>query len=437
MVKLIESFKADYPSYYQKKYQENSTSLAQLEQLLSRTGSTFIEYFWQENTIYLLLTNGKERALLKIPVDFPLDQWIERLQVNIRNQSSAFDWSQDQYVQQADAFVTLSSQLYTKLFKPIEESFPLSEKVVLVPDGKIAYIPFDGLVKEQAANTTQFKAHQYLLSAYEVSYTFSGTVLQKLKERSPKSKWNGTFLGFAPTFNSVQMGNTIAQSDQHLRSILGPLKYNVPEVKAIGGLYEGDLWVGENASKEKFLNEAPNYQIIHLATHGKADQVVGDHAFLAFESEKENMSNQLFYNWEIYNLQFNAEMVVLSACETGIGEWQEGEGVISLARGFSYAGAQSVITSLWAVNDASTKNLMVYFYEKLQEGYSKASALRAAKLAFIQQQDHTHAHPFYWAGFVPIGNMDPISGKGAGGWWPWLLTMLVLSVVAYWIYSRR
>ena len=114
---------------------------------------------------------------------------------------------------------------------------------------------------------------------------------------------------------------------------------------------------------------------------------------------------QFLYNRDLYNLTLNAEMVVLSACETGIGELQKGEGIISLARGFSYAGAKSIITTLWSINDEKSKELMLSFYSNLKEGQTKDAALRQAKLDFIHKYSH-RAHPFFWAAFIPIGDMS-------------------------------
>ena len=113
---------------------------------------------------------------------------------------------------------------------------------------------------------------------------------------------------------------------------------------------------------------------------------------------------------DLYNLQLNADMVVLSACETGIGELQKGEGIISLARGFTYAGAKSIITSLWSVEDECTKKIMISFYEYLDQGLAKDAALRQAKLDYINDEQTTHvdAHPFYWSPFIGVGDMGKL-----------------------------
>ena len=111
---------------------------------------------------------------------------------------------------------------------------------------------------------------------------------------------------------------------------------------------------------------------------------------------------------DIYNLSLNADLVVLSACETGIGELKRGEGIISLARAFAYAGAKSIVTTLWSVDDARTKDLMVFFYRNLLQGMPKDEALARARSDYFEKYKGANAHPYFWAGFVGIGDMEGI-----------------------------
>ena len=130
-------------------------------------------------------------------------------------------------------------------------------------------------------------------------------------------------------------------------------------------------------------------------------------------------------------------MVVLSACETGIGELQRGEGIISLARGFSYAGAKSIITTLWSVNDRSTQKVMELFYSNLAEGVPKDAALRQAKLTYLDEYPHLGKSPYFWAGIIPIGDMSPISFQSM--WyqnpWIWMGALLIFGLL-FWA-SRK
>jgi len=120
---------------------------------------------------------------------------------------------------------------------------------------------------------------------------------------------------------------------------------------------------------------------------------------------------------------------VLSACETGIGELKKGEGIISLANGFSYAGAKSIITTLWSVNDAQTKDIIVRFYNYLDQGLAKDKALQKAKLDYIRESKNAQAHPFYWAGYIPMGDMSNLKGNPLESIDYWTLGFVVMIVI--------
>ena len=175
-----------------------------------------------------------------------------------------------------------------------------------------------------------------------------------------------------------------------------------------------DSYIGTQATKLNFVNQASKAKVLHLATHGKANDEVGDYAFLAF-TNLQNTTDFKLYNRELYNLDLDVEMVALSACETGIGELKKGEGIISLARGFSYAGAKSIITTLWRVNGTQTQELMQKFYKNLKNGQTKSKALRMVKINFITNHPQA-ANPFFWAAFVPIGDMQSINFVSYNCW---------------------
>jgi len=159
---------------------------------------------------------------------------------------------------------------------------------------------------------------------------------------------------------------------------------------------------GTEATLERFLSLASRYRILHLATHALADFTSGSQAYLAFPA------SQKLYPGDIGNgLDINADLVVLSACETGIGVWRRGEGMLSLGRAFIFGGAKSVVTSLWQVKDASTADLMRRFYVALRRGQTKDLALSGAQRDCISKGSlNITAHPYYWSGFILTG--DPM-----------------------------
>ena len=140
---------------------------------------------------------------------------------------------------------------------------------------------------------------------------------------------------------------------------------------------------------------------------------------------------------ELYNLQLNAELVVLSACNTGTGQVNKGEGVRSLARAFHYAGASSLIASLWSAPDQTTKDIAIKFYQHLKKGYSKDKALQQARIDYLQNANTSpeYAHPSYWAHLVAIGDMEALN-VGTNNW-IWLTAGLGLLIICFLILQKK
>ncbi|MEZ4963118.1 MAG: CHAT domain-containing protein, partial [Saprospiraceae bacterium] len=184
------------------------------------------------------------------------------------------------------------------------------------------------------------------------------------------------------------------------------------EIAWVANLWDGRFLVGKEASIEEFNRYAENSRILHLSTHGKANSKFGDgdYSYLAFGVPNGEGTFSKLFAKEIYTYSLNADLVVLSACETGTGEVQVGDGISSLSRAFIFAGAKSVFATLWQVSDAKTKDLMVYFYKNLQQGKSKDEALRLAKLEFLKRNKGQGGfdHPFFWAGMIGIGDMGAV-----------------------------
>ncbi|MEL6987230.1 MAG: CHAT domain-containing protein, partial [Bacteroidota bacterium] len=160
-----------------------------------------------------------------------------------------------------------------------------------------------------------------------------------------------------------------------------------------------------DASKSKFIKTARDYKILHLGMHGKANQ---EQAYLSKIYFNKEDSSSLSLR-EIQSLDLNSDLVVLSACETNVGDIVEGEGPLSLAYAFQYAGANSVLSSLWSVPDDQTSSIMISFYQNLKEGMTKSKALQEAKKSYISKANGIELHPSFWAGFILLGNDEPIS----------------------------
>lgn len=247
------------------------------------------------------------------------------------------------------------------------------KRVIIIPDGALNYFPFEALILDKKMP--------------HVSYASSLLLYQEQKSESPKNK-NLRIGAFSASNNNSKLPKASA------------------EINAILKVFDGKSHL--NASKTEFLQNLNAYNILHLAMHSDIDEVQPEFSSLNFYGDSDN---RLFIS-ELYNESLDADMAVLSACDTGSGFYENGEGVISLSRAFSYAGVPSTVVSLWKVDDDATAKIMAYFYGHLKKGETKDEALKNAKLDYLKStDDELLKHPYYWSGFVISGNTDALVEK--------------------------
>ncbi|MEZ5045179.1 MAG: CHAT domain-containing tetratricopeptide repeat protein [Saprospiraceae bacterium] len=394
-----------YPSYFNLTHDAALSKIGELQSILP-AHQAVIEYFVGTKHIYAFVIGQRQQGWLKITKDFPLAKWVSDFRLAIEGFQLPGNSMQDL----CSTYSSLGQQLYQKLFAPLGTLFPLPEQLMIIPSEALNYLPFEALLS-QTANDCKFKHYPYLLLDHEIHYGFSATLQKRLSEQPYTGH---QFLGLAPSF------------DGHHG--FGALYKNTETIQKAQNIWGGQLLLREKATSNQFMALAPKHQIIHLATHAKANMDAGDFSFIVFADGKGGYDS--LYTRDIYLLALDAEMVILSACETAVGQLHQGEGIISLARGFLYAGSRSVITTLWQINDEANYNLMSSFYAQLKRGKSKAAALRQAKIHHLQTSDNVNAHPAYWAAFVVIGNERAIEKSnrwlylGMGG-----LALLVLGFI--------
>jgi len=245
----------------------------------------------------------------------------------------------------------------------------------------------------------------------------------------------------APSFDGLSRGR--ADSTEELRRLydqLSPLPGSREEVDLIRRRFHGTFLVGDAARESALKDAGKHYGMVHITTHTLIDERFPSLSKLVF-SEKEEAEDGFLNVYELYNTPLEAELVVLSACNTGIGTIVRGEGIASLARAFAYAGSPSLVMSLWPVQDRSSPALMGRFYDHIKAGMTKGEALRQAKLDFLDRGDDFFTHPYYWASFVYSGNRAPIflQVKGEGAWRRFLVPVLgiFLASLALLLLRRR
>lgn len=396
--RLIDRFEKDYPEYYRLKYETGVMSVAEVQNLLLKD-QALIEYFVADSAIYVFVIDAKTFRFETIKKDFPLAQWTSNLRKGLLNYHRSSQKTEALYDECNALLVENACRLYDKLIRPLGS---LPEKLIIVPDDVLWYIPFEILMEEKPEENHYFQTHAYLLRQHQISYNFSATLWKEMLEKQNQSK--GTLI-FAPDFPAS--GASLAHLELPFRGKLSPLKFNKLEAEAVGGLTNGKMLDGSAANLRNFQSQAARTSVLHLATHAILNDRHPDYSFLAFASNKDSVSYDKFFVRDLYDMRLPLDMAVLSACETGMGELQRGEGMISLARGFAYAGAKSIVTSLWPANDRSTAEVMELFYKNLRKGWSKEEALQKAKLTYLDAgRDPLEAHPFYWAAFVGTGDMQ-------------------------------
>ena len=397
---LKARFETEYPEYYNLKYDLSTVSVQEVQDSLLDDGQALLEYFVGDSSIFIFLVKKDDYQVYEVKRDFPLKDWVEQLRHHISRR----------HIANMEAYAEVAPKLYDKLLAPVAGQLP--ERLIIVPDGILGYIPFEALLTEAPQNAYQAEHFPYLLRQKQISYSYSATLLREMQQKKHRQAPTRGMLAMAPFADTdTILTSHLDQSDwlADMRSgTLRPLPWSGAELDSLKNIFHTDAFYGQDATEERFANLAGDYRFIHLPTHGKADSRTGDYSWLAFAPRPDSLENELLYVRDLYNLSLNADLVALSACETAAGELQRGEGIISLARAFAYAGAKSIATTLWQVNDRSTQELMVSFYRYLRAGLPKDEALRRAKLDYLEAHSGTAAHPCFWAAVIGIGDMDAL-----------------------------
>ncbi len=341
-------------------------------------------------------------------------------------------------------FVQAGKHLYDDLIAPVMPATP-PEHITLVADGALALLPFDVLLYEpaDAAAGVNYATLPYLVAASQTRLAASAS-LDLFYTRQGQPARRGSYAGFAPDYSG---------------SILGQVVSGSGVVQSAAGAFKGKAFLGPDASLEAFMKEAAGYAIIHFHGHAEASDSFPDHSWMAFTAGQPiagvmqprepgrtlgpgprrlpaaELAHCLFAH-QVYHARLDADLVLLSACQTGLGKIAPGEGTLSLSRAFQAAGCPATVMSLWEVRDDATAGLMQLFLENIRQGQDKDEALTNAKRSYLQTTGD--AFPYYWAGFVLTGKADPVQVSTA--WWKgplgWVLLFGALVLAVLFLRSR-
>lgn len=382
-----------YPLIKRISDQGQTMKLSEVQSTLS-DNEVIYEYSFTNEFLYILKIQRNSSKLYKANVrgfQKELDALLDMISdedIAINESNSPAIW---------DAYQENAFHLFQQLLPDFK-----GEDLLIIPDGKLNYLPFELLLTApKSQDQINFGILPYLIKLATIKYAFSSSL--HFAKVQVETKGQQSLLAFAPSYPASPSGLLAS------RAGFTSLAHTETEAMKISTLMRGDSYIGREATVEKFKENVSDYKVLHLAmhayTHDKDPMLSG---MVFSETETDN----ILHAHELYNMKIPSELVVLSACNTGLGQYNEGEGVMSLGRAFRHAGTENVVMSLWQANDASTSDVMTKFYENLDDGMSKAKALRAAKLAYLESS--TNVFPYFWSPFVLLGDDEPL--ELSGGW---------------------
>ncbi len=438
---FVQLLRKEYPRYYALKYARTSTNADAIQQLLPEK-TLWLQYFSADTATYLFALTKNNLDLFSLSVS---DKILREKTGELRKALSDYNFIKKEEEAAQALYQNTAYWFYQQLLAPAIKETENIEHIIIVTDGELGHLPFEAFLTEQAQAESSYSELPYLLKKYTVSYNYSATLWKESMQNTVPA--NGKMLAVAAAYKGIdeeQLTRTNrAPHLRNLRDALNDLPAAKQEVEVLKSMFSGSFWQGEQSNEANFKANASQYGIIHLAMHGLLNQRAPILSSLAFTENGDSTEDNFLEAWEISQLRLQAQLVVLSACETGYGRFQQGEGIMSLGRAFMYAGVPSLVISLWQVNDASTSAIMQLFYQNLAKGMDKAKALRQAKLSYIAPTGISYAtplqaHPAFWAAFVLVGDSRPISiaaKRGTMLWW--IVGGVAISVLGIGLLLRR
>lgn len=441
---FIQQLEKDYPAYYDLKYgADRPPAIADIQRQLE-SDQVLLEYFVGEDSLYTFFFGGNELQVFTAPTPPGLIDSVALFRELISN-------GIERDCQKT--FISLGRFFHDLLLaQPLARLRAQQNRLVIVPDGLLNYLSFEAFIYKPLA---QFNGPEgFLIEKYACSYAYSSKLLTE-KDYYPRSATKG-FAGFGTEYDDAtlrylqEIGFTgVEEVDTTLilpcghaiknTRYLGPLSFSDDEVRNIAAITKGDTWLNEEVTKNNFLQVAKDYNLLHLSMHGTYNLEFPMNSSLIFTHTD---SSEVFLRaGEIYGLELTGEMAVLSACNTGYGKLETGEGPMTMARAFHYAGIPAVVASLWSIPDNSSSRIMKLFYEQLAKGLPKDIALQRAKLAYMSDDDLSSPatrQPIHWAPMIVVGSVESVQIGSGSRWVVWLaLSVTALGIMLVFMSRKK
>ena len=368
-----EQLYATHPGLASQRGDAQPVTLAECSDLLPDDRTALLEFSVAEDAVHVFVIargpGGKPAMTMRTE---PL------VRENLPREENA---SRDLLASRSFQYRLPAVSLYRKLLGPVAAQLRGKDTLVIVPDGPLWDLPFQALIDSSGA---------HLVERHTVFYAPSLTWLRDRRRLPPPVR---------PAKLLLALGNPGSAN-------LASSEHEVQGLAAIYGAHNVSALTGDEATRQAWMELAPQYRILHVATHGVLNPISPVYSWLSLAPAKPGGPNDALEAREVIGMKLGADMAVLSACDTARGEVAAGEGLIGMSWAFLIAGASSTVVSQWAVDGASTTELMLEFYRHLKPalyaGVGRARALRTAALSVMKTP--AHQHPYYWAGFVEVGD---------------------------------
>jgi CHAT domain-containing protein/Tfp pilus assembly protein PilF len=397
---LVAVFEHEFPEYFLLKYNTEVAKLNDVPEIIG-LNRNYINYVVSDTLLYLFIANRKNKQLLSFRIDSSffnnIKEFRSLLGMPSRTASARTEFNR---------FQKLGYYFYNTLIEPARE-YLISDKIIISPDNILSYLPFETFITSTYdGEEIMYRELSFLMKRFRISYAYSVTFMSESlrKELSLTNK----LIAFAPVYTGTITIDSLFRIRQTEREVLNDLPYARQEAEYVTDLTHGKLHVSKEALESVFKTESGRYDIIHLAMHTILNDQYPMHSKMIFYPHNDTIDDGLLNTYEVYGIPLNSKMVVLSSCNTGTGFLQSGEGIMSLARGFIYSGSQSVVMSLWEVEDKSGTEIIKEFYQNIKKGKTKSNALRKARIDYLKNASQLRSHPYFWGSLVVYGNNSPL-----------------------------
>jgi CHAT domain-containing protein/antirestriction protein len=424
---LISYYENNFPEYYNLKYNTSATSLDQIQKILEKNQAV-LEYTitWKELYTFVITRDNISVHMQDIDSIF-LKSILSLRKLLSENKYGNYDNND------FSNFINTSYGLYKILIHPVKELIK-DKNLILVPDEALNLIPFEVLITNDSVTNAyaDFSELPYLFKQYPVSYSYSASLLINQKQNRHPGKKSAAFI---PKYKGMQYGNNVLNDSINEEVYrLMPLFGAEEEANYFSRFYKGRVFSDNQANEENFKKFAVDYNVIHLAMHTIIDDRNPMYSKMVFTPGEDKSEDGLLHTFELYGMKLKANLIALSSCNTGYGKMQHGEGLLSLARGFLYAGCPGLLLTQWSVTDKASAELIRSFYYYLSKGKSKDRALQHAKMNYLKYADPVKTHPYFWAGYIVIGDTCPLPARRK---YKYLIILIAISIVTSGYFIKR